>query len=70
MKYLGSKARIGAEIVDVILSRTKKTTGIWVEPFAGGLNLTTHIPDSFNGGKLLRAGQEPPSVTRATPPIR
>lgn len=48
MKYLGSKARIGAEIVDVILSRTKKTTGIWVEPFARGLNLTTHIPDSFD----------------------
>lgn len=48
MKYLGSKSRIGAEIVDVILSRTKKTTGIWVEPFAGGLNLTTHIPDSFD----------------------
>lgn len=37
MKYLGSKARIGAEIVDVILSRTKKTTGVWVEPFAGGV---------------------------------
>lgn len=47
MKYLGSKARIGAEIVNTILRQTKKSEGVWVEPFAGGLNLTSHIPEGF-----------------------
>lgn len=38
MKYIGSKRRIGSEILTKINPRK-----YWVEPFGGGLNMTAHV---------------------------
>ena len=42
MKYLGSKRRIGPELCDVIFTDAVECMP-WVEPFAGGLNMTNHV---------------------------
>jgi DNA adenine methylase len=42
MKYMGSKARIAKELVRIILP--KGYTGVYIEPFAGGMNMMQAVP--------------------------
>lgn len=43
MKYMGSKARIAKEILPFILANRTDDTMLFIEPFAGGFNLTAEV---------------------------
>uniref|UniRef100_UPI001ABFE99C DNA adenine methylase n=1 Tax=Xenorhabdus kozodoii TaxID=351676 RepID=UPI001ABFE99C len=45
---MGSKSRIAKYIAPFILERLTKET-VYVEPFAGGMNMVSHINDSHTG---------------------
>lgn len=44
MKYVGSKARIGKQLADII-NQYRSYNQLFVEPFCGGCNLTQYISD-------------------------
>lgn len=44
MKYMGSKARFADRIYARINEITPRNGRTWVEPFAGGMNMTSHVP--------------------------
>ena len=43
---MGSKARIAKEIMGVILAPPHTCT-VWVEPFAGGMNMIDKVPSNI-----------------------
>ena len=73
MKYMGSKSRIAKHIYELI-EPSLLDSNCYVEPFAGGMNMISHVSDRFGGRiiaadiheyliemwKMLLAGWEPP----------
>lgn len=47
MKYMGSKARFGKDILAVISPYISETLN-YVEPFAGGMNMMQFVPNTWN----------------------
>jgi DNA adenine methylase len=43
MRYMGSKARIAKEILGIILANRVNNDMLFIEPFAGGFNLTAEV---------------------------
>lgn len=48
MKYMGSKSRLSKVLYEVMEPSLQNATA-YVEPFAGGLNMTSYVAERFNG---------------------
>jgi DNA adenine methylase len=75
MKYLGSKSKIAHEILNIILDG-RKNNQLYIEPFAGGMNVISNVTGSrlandsnyylIEMWRKLVCGWIPPKISRET----
>lgn len=57
MKYMGSKARI-AKHIHAKIAPTLNNSGVYVEPFCGGMNMTSYVSRNWSGEIIVSDSHE------------